>query len=135
MASRSPLSCPKCNHSLPRHLLWWSNWWTRWRCEGCDSLLRVNRQGRAVVIIGGFGTALLLGAVGCLLFGPSFVGLSVSFGITMVVSFALWWRYDGWVIVEPVGSHCPHCGYNLAGNISGRCPECGIALLSDTEVR
>ncbi len=21
--------------------------------------------------------------------------------------------------------HCRHCGYNLAGNISGVCPECG----------
>ena len=23
--------------------------------------------------------------------------------------------------------HCSHCGYNLAGNISGTCPECGAA--------
>ncbi len=21
--------------------------------------------------------------------------------------------------------HCPRCGYNLTGNITGRCPECG----------
>jgi hypothetical protein len=20
---------------------------------------------------------------------------------------------------------CPHCGYNLTGNVSGTCPECG----------
>jgi hypothetical protein len=20
---------------------------------------------------------------------------------------------------------CPHCGYDLTGNVSGRCPECG----------
>ena len=21
--------------------------------------------------------------------------------------------------------HCPHCGYDLTGNVSGKCPECG----------
>ena len=26
-------------------------------------------------------------------------------------------RYDG--------IHCPHCGYNLTGNVSDICPECG----------
>lgn len=25
--------------------------------------------------------------------------------------------------------HCPACGYNLTGNISGRCPECGAETL------
>ena len=35
-----------------------------------------------------------------------------------------WWR-------GRVGMHrlhrnlCPHCGYNLTGNVSGVCPECG----------
>ncbi len=24
--------------------------------------------------------------------------------------------------------HCPQCGYNLTGNVSGVCPECGIKL-------
>jgi rubrerythrin len=23
------------------------------------------------------------------------------------------------------GIHCPGCGYNLTGNLSGVCPECG----------
>ncbi len=27
--------------------------------------------------------------------------------------------------------HCPNCGYNLTGNVSGVCPECGTKL--DTE--
>jgi hypothetical protein len=26
--------------------------------------------------------------------------------------------------------HCPTCGYNLTGNVSGRCPECGQAVAS-----
>jgi hypothetical protein len=24
--------------------------------------------------------------------------------------------------------YCPHCGYNLAGNVTGRCPECGTPI-------
>ena len=32
-----------------------------------------------------------------------------------------------WKHVEPDGTHCCWCGYNLTGNISGVCPECGQA--------
>jgi hypothetical protein len=28
-------------------------------------------------------------------------------------------------IPEPRPGHCPHCGYDLTGNVSGVCPECG----------
>ncbi len=27
--------------------------------------------------------------------------------------------------------HCPACGYNLTGNVSGRCPECGAECRRD----
>jgi hypothetical protein len=26
---------------------------------------------------------------------------------------------------RPRPGHCPHCGYDLRGNVSGVCPECG----------
>ena len=29
-------------------------------------------------------------------------------------------------VVLDLSPHCPACGYNLTGNISGVCPECGI---------
>ena len=29
--------------------------------------------------------------------------------------------------------HCPGCGYNLTGNVSGACPECGAAVPRKTE--
>ncbi len=29
--------------------------------------------------------------------------------------------------------HCPVCGYNLTGNVSGRCPECGTPIAAGTE--
>jgi hypothetical protein len=42
-----------------------------------------------------------------------------------------------WIVVAAAGAifrhrvrldHCPHCGYNLTGNISGTCPECGTSI-------
>lgn len=29
-------------------------------------------------------------------------------------------------------SHCPHCKYDLRGNVSGRCPECGKRIAGGT---
>ena len=134
MASRSPLRCPRCNHNLPRDLWFWSTWWTRLRCEGCGSLLRVNRHGRAVVIVTMLGASLLLPCGGVLLFGLSLVMLSVVVGVIMVGSFTLWWRLDRWLVVEPVGSYCAHCAYNLAGIVSGQCPECGKQTASEDPI-
>jgi DNA-directed RNA polymerase subunit RPC12/RpoP len=31
------------------------------------------------------------------------------------------------VVRNRVGVHCPQCGYNLEGNVSGKCPECGAS--------
>lgn len=36
----------------------------------------------------------------------------------------LWWR--GYR--RPRRGHCPRCGYDLTGNVSGRCPECGAVV-------
>ena len=30
-----------------------------------------------------------------------------------------------WTTPKPVPGHCPACGHNLTGNVSGVCPECG----------
>ena len=50
--------------------------------------------------------------------------------VHMMLPFLLWsiaaWRH--WFHPNrrriPQG-HCPRCGYNLTGNVSGICPECG----------
>jgi len=34
---------------------------------------------------------------------------------------AVWDRFKK----KPRPGHCPHCDYDLTGNVSGRCPECG----------
>ena len=37
------------------------------------------------------------------------------------------WRWMRWhEAAERAGQgRCPHCGYDLTGNVSGVCPECG----------
>jgi len=51
--------------------------------------------------------------------------LWIPFVIVASASAVLWWRER----TIPPG-HCPTCGYNLTGNVSGRCPECGQAVAS-----
>ena len=48
------------------------------------------------------------------------IGLYVTCLLTLLV-MPVWRLLDR----RPLPGHCPHCGYNLTGNVSGRCPECG----------
>ncbi len=49
---------------------------------------------------------------------------------------ALWGVLWAWLFVRlrnrlferQPGHHCPECGYDLTGNVSGRCPECGTLV-------
>jgi len=53
--------------------------------------------------------------------GYGWIPLWVPFCIVLLPTAAAWvrdWRR------RPPG-HCPACGYDLTGNVSGRCPECG----------
>ena len=48
--------------------------------------------------------------------------LSLVFPVLLVPAVFLW-RRDR----KPLRGHCPHCDYDLTGNVSGVCPECGTA--------
>ena len=58
----------------------------------------------------------------------------VVFG-TGLVLHGVYWAYSTWdqlartrrYLWRQRGGLCPHCGYDLTGNVSGRCPECGGA--------
>lgn len=54
------------------------------------------------------------------------VPLWIPFLLLAVPTARLWWLDRRRM---PPG-HCPRCGYDLTGNVSGRCPECGNAALS-----
>lgn len=45
--------------------------------------------------------------------------------ITIPIFFAFWHLRTR---PTETGTHCEHCDYNLAGNVSGKCPECGQKL-------
>ena len=46
--------------------------------------------------------------------------LWIPLAVVALPTGLLWWRTR-----PPKPGHCPHCGYNLTGNVSGVCPECG----------
>jgi hypothetical protein len=56
------------------------------------------------------------------------VPLHVLLLMSIVPTGLLWWRDR----FTPPGC-CPHCGYDLTGNVSGRCPECGTAIKHEGE--
>jgi hypothetical protein len=46
--------------------------------------------------------------------------LWLPFACAAASASLLWWRDR-----RVAAGHCPRCGYNLTGNVSGVCPECG----------
>ncbi|MDM8005534.1 MAG: hypothetical protein QUV05_05210 [Phycisphaerae bacterium] len=52
------------------------------------------------------------------------VPLCIPLLLVVIPTACLWWRDRRRI---PLG-HCPKCGYNLTGNVSGVCPECGEAI-------
>ncbi len=66
----------------------------------------------------------------CLVHSPSQrTWLNLSKGIPMCVQLSAYavLVYGYWKekAEKPRLGHCPNCGYDLAGNVSGVCPECG----------
>ena len=62
-------------------------------------------------------------------------GLRVPFWLlllTVMIPLALCIRRDR--RSSPTSGHCPACGYNLTGNLSGICPECGEPCKPDASV-
>ena len=49
--------------------------------------------------------------------------------VLLVLTVGAWWLDRRRI---PPG-HCPKCGYNLTGNVSGRCSECGTAMGQETD--
>ena len=61
------------------------------------------------------------------MWGSGMFGCVCPFWLPLLISTSaavLLWRSGRRV---PEG-HCPKCGYDLTGNLSGRCPECGTEI-------
>jgi len=55
--------------------------------------------------------------------GHIYIPLWIPFVLVGLPTGLLWWRD----LRVPPG-HCPNCGYDLTGNVSGVCPECGMPV-------
>ena len=118
--------CPVCRRPL-RWTYMLRPMWSEWMCDGCGSLLGLNRKRRLLAI-------------------PPFVGLALA-ALTMVqlagwgllvalpMILAIWVPYflllDRAVVLEERGCRCKQCGYDLRGQVAPRCPECGRELDAD----
>jgi hypothetical protein len=68
--------------------------------------------------------------------GATFGGIKVEFPdwLPMLLAVPVVWRFWRKQLLRRrllrllAAGHCPVCGYNLTGNISGTCPECGTAI-------
>lgn len=62
--------------------------------------------------------------------GLIYIPLWMPFVLVGVPTGLLWWRD----LRVPPG-HCPNCGYDLTGNVSGVCPECGTPVKREGKTR
>lgn len=95
--------------------------WSQWRCDGCGSLLGINRKRRILAVFPFVAVVCFMG----------FFLSRAGWGDFMVVPFALalWFPYflllDRAAVLERCGFRCKGCGYDLQGQTVPRCPECG----------
>lgn len=122
--------CPVCHRPL-RWTYLLRTTWSQWRCDGCGSLLGIDRKRRMLAIAPYAGSvAVIVFAIPGVGFGD-FVILPVAVG-TMVCFYLL---FDRAVVLERCGLRCKGCGYDLRGQVALRCPECGGALNDTQRVR
>jgi hypothetical protein len=113
--------CPNCRRPIPGIRLFFKSLWSRWRCEGCGSLLGVDVRRRwlatipwAVVLF------LLLGVL-----RVTNLGYAIAVPMIIAVGMLNYFLFDRAVVHERAGFRCRQCGYDLQGQVESRCPECG----------
>lgn len=122
--------CPVCRRSL-RWTYMLRPMWSRWRCDGCGSLLGINRKRRLLAIL----------PFVAMVFSISMFVSRMGFGdlAAIPVILVMWMPYfllvDRAVVVERCGFRCKQCGYDLQGQVVPRCPECGREFDAEERVR
>lgn len=118
--------CPVCRRPL-RWTYMLRPMWSEWVCEGCGSLLGLNRKRRLLAILPFVGLALAV--VGMAQFAGG--GLLVALPAILVIWVPYFLLLDRAVVLEERGLRCKQCGYDLRGQIAPRCPECGREFDAD----
>jgi hypothetical protein len=116
--------CPVCRRPISRLRTFLRPAWSRWRCEGCGSLLGVSLAWRLLATIPWIALILLLLLVLDIMSLGFAIGLPLLIGVGMANCMVL----DRVIVVERCGFRCKGCGYDLRGQAAPACPECGRAF-------
>lgn len=116
--------CPHCRSPIPVKVRMWRSLKA---CQRCESLLKFGAGVRVLpslafgVFSAGAGIAELVG------FNvPRLV--KFAFLLAGLTLFTLVLCRKRIRLVEPRGTYCRECGYDLHGLMDGRCPECGKGI-------
>jgi hypothetical protein len=113
--------CPVCHASL-RWTYVMRPIWSRWRCEGCGSLLGVDGKRRMLSVL-----VMLVVLLGGVLLAPA--GMDVAMPLLALAVWApVFLVLERARVLERCGLRCKTCGYDLRGQVTPRCPECGRDL-------
>jgi uncharacterized protein (DUF983 family) len=118
--------CPVCRRPL-RWTYMLRPMWSEWACDGCGSLLGLNRKRRLAAILPFVGLALAV--VGMAQFAGG--GLLVALPAILAIWVPYFLLLDRAVVLEERGFRCKQCGYDLRGQVVPRCPECGREFDAD----
>lgn len=123
--------CPNCTRQTsPKFFSRSFGIWSKWRCETCGSLVRIDKGRRVLLACANGAIFMTLITLLKLIEPPKFLIMpiaSICMGI-MLVWAAVWMRSERLQIVERGDAYCGDCGYNLRGNTSRICPECGTSI-------
>jgi hypothetical protein len=98
--------------------------WSRWRCEGCGSLLGISLTWRLLATVPWIALILFM----LLVVDIMSLGFAVGLSVLITVGMANYMLLDRIIVVERCGFRCRGCGYDLRGQVAPACPECGRAL-------
>lgn len=113
--------CPNCRRPIPGLGLFFKSLWSRWRCEGCGSLLGIDVRRRLLATIPWAVILFLL--VGVL--RVTNLGYAIALPMIIAAGMLNYILFDRAVVHERAGFRCRRCGYDLQGQVEPRCPECG----------
>lgn len=113
--------CPVCRRPISRLRTFTRTAWSRWRCEGCGSLLGVSLKWRLLATIPWIVLILLMLAV----LDIMSLGIAIGLPVLLAVGMANYMLLERIIVVERCGFRCKGCGYDLRGQVQPACPECG----------
>lgn len=124
--------CPVCREPIPWRRTFFSTAWSRWRCDACDSLLRINVGRRFLAGVLWVVLYYLVTRVIRVPLNWDFAATMLSFAVVLWIHFLY---FECATVVERCGFRCGKCGYDLQGQVEPRCPECGRELGSTETAR